>query len=282
MKVPWFILLMTTLFLVVLPLPDHQVHASRSNIIAERGHLAPNTAKHHKPPFRPGPWKPAHATFYGGSDGSQTMGGACGYENLIEEGYGLQTAALSQQLFNGGQTCGACYEIKCVNDAQWCKPGQPSMLVTATNLCPPNGQLSSQNGGWCNPPLEHFDIAQPAFVQVAEYKAGIIPVQYRRIPCQKKGGIKFTITGNPYFNMVLVWNVGGAGDVTSLQVKGGKKLKWTQMDRNWGQKWTTGAMMQGERLTFRVTTSDGKTSTSWNIVPENWQFGQTFEGKNFK
>ena len=81
--------------------------------------------------------------------------------------------------------------------------------------------------------------------------------------------------------MVLVWNVGGAGDVESLQVKGHKNLKWTQMARNWGQRWTVGAMMVGESLTFRVGTSDGRFSTSWHVAPEDWQFGQTFEGKNF-
>ena len=106
---------------------------------------------------------------------------------------------------------------------------------------------------------------------------------YCRVPCQKQGGIRFTITGNPYFNLVQVSNVGGAGDLISVEVKGDDKLRWTTLKRNWGQKWETDAMLVGEGLTFRVRTSDGKTSTSWHVIPKNWQFGQSFESpKNFK
>ncbi|KAJ0046185.1 hypothetical protein Pint_05064 [Pistacia integerrima] len=236
-------------------------------------------AKHYGSKLKPSRWQNAHATFYEGN--AKTFGGACGYEDVATQGYGTGTAALSKTLFNNGQTCGACYEIKCFNNPQWCKPGQPSLFVTATDLCPPNLALPNDNGGWCNPPRTHFDIAYPAFSQIAEYKAGIVPIQYRRLSCQKKGGIRFTITGNPYFNLVSVWNVGGAGDVVGVAVKGDRKLKWTPMKRNWGQKWESNAKMTGESLSFRVKASDGRTSTSWRVVPNNWQFGQTFEGKNF-
>ncbi|KAL3581098.1 hypothetical protein D5086_018933 [Populus alba] len=225
-------------------------------------------------------WKSATATYVKETSGSIIVEGACGYGDLHRATYGKYSAGLSSMLFNRGSTCGACFEVRCVDHILWCLQGSPSVFLTATDFCPPNYGLSSDYGGWCNFPKEHFEMSEAAFAEIAEKKADIVPVQHRRVKCDRRGGLRFTVSGNFHFYQVLISNVGLDGEVIAVKVKG-SRTAWIPMARNWGQNWQSNTNLIGQPLSFEVTTSSGRTLTSYNVAPANWQFGQIFEGKQF-
>ena len=212
-------------------------------------------------------------------------GGACGYgANDIQSLYSTRTAALSTPLFASGSGCGQCYELRCVN-SRWCNPGSPSVVVTGTNLCPPNWNLPSDNGGWCNPPRQHFDMAPPSFLILAPRVAGIVPVQFRRVPCQRSGGVRFYVQGNYYWLLLYVMNVGGSGDVGDLAVKraGEPDCNYVPASRNWGITYQVfAALGNAKGLVVRMTcySSPRKTIVVDDAITAWWSTGLSYQGSN--
>ncbi|EWM10128.1 expansin-A15 [Kutzneria sp. 744] len=217
--------------------------------------------------------RPAHGTFYTGD-----QGGACGYGNWQADHPGELSTAVSKVLFNNGLSCGERFTVRCV-DSRWCLPGNPVITVEVTNYCPPNPSLPNNDGGWCNPPLEHFDLSEKAFTTIAERQAGIVPITYVEAGTDGPSPLRFKIAGNPDFNLVLV-DSNSRWSTNAVWIKG-TGTDWLPMTRNWGMNWQSGRKLTGQALSFKVTDTHGRTVIRNNVFPADWKFGQTATAAGF-
>lgn len=70
-------------------------------------------------------------------------------------------------------------------------------------------------------------------------------------------------------------NVEGGGDIGAIWVKG-SRTKWICMTHNWGASYQAFAALEGQSLSFRITSySTRETIIAWNVAPANWNVGVT-------
>ncbi|KAG8100823.1 hypothetical protein GUJ93_ZPchr0013g34738 [Zizania palustris] len=222
-----------------------------------------------------GGWLNARATWYGAPNGAgpDDNGGACGFKNVNMPPFSAMTSCGNEPLFKDGKGCGSCYQIRCVGHPA-CSGFSETVIITDMNYYPVS--------------LYHFDLSGTAFGAMAKddrndelRHAGIIDIQFRRVPCQYSG---LTVTfhveqwSNPVYFAVLVEYENGDGDVVQVDLMestaadGEPTGVWTPMRESWGSIWRldTHHPLQAP-FSLRITNESGKTLVADQVIPVDWE-----------
>ncbi|KAG2550594.1 expansin-B2-like [Panicum virgatum] len=218
-----------------------------------------------------GGWLPAKATWYGAPNGAgpDDNGGACGFKGTNQYPFMSMTSCGNQPLFRDGQGCGSCYEIKCTGKNNPACSGQPRrVMITDMNYYPVAKY--------------HFDLSGTAFGALARpglndklRHAGIIDIQFRRVPCDNRGlTINFHVEqgSNPVYLAVLVEYANKAGTVLQMDLREAGSRSWTPMRRSWGSVWRLDSNHPLRApFSLRVRGEPRKPLVAYNVIPANWR-----------
>ncbi|KQK00497.1 expansin-B16 [Brachypodium distachyon] len=224
-------------------------------------------------------WHQATATWYGSADGDGSDGGACGYGTLVDVApMKARVGAVSPVLFKGGEGCGACYKVRCL-DAGICS--RRAVTVIVTDECP---------GGYCSSGRTHFDLSGAAFGRLAVAghggqlrNRGEISVVFRRTPCKYRGkNIAFRVVegSTSFWLSLLVEFEDGDGDIGSMQLKQAKSAQWQDMKHIWGATWSlTPGPLIGPFSVRLTTLTTKKTLSAQDVIPRNWTPKATYTSR---
>ncbi|CAN6283329.1 unnamed protein product [Urochloa humidicola] len=218
-------------------------------------------------------WTSCTAAFYGGPDGSGTMGKLAPrtvyftrsiYEHMLN-------TALSQTLFNDGVSCGQCYTITCdtsLPGGQYCKP-DTLITISATNLCPPSPATTAAPTSRCRS-RRGSTSGSPRPASSRCSTSGCSASAAAACALASTGSVTSCLSTSKT-------SAAAAPSVGAASVKG-DKTDWIEMSRNWGANWQplTGVVLVDQALSFTVSSTGGQNIQFLNAAPAWWQFGQTY------
>ncbi|KAF5934984.1 hypothetical protein HYC85_026113 [Camellia sinensis] len=220
-------------------------------------------------------WYPATATWYGSPDGDGSDGGACGYGSLVDvKPLRARVGAVSPVLFKGGEGCGACYKVKCLDDSIC---SRRAVTVIITDECP---------GGYCSAGRTHFDLSgaclRPHGLSLATITNYAIEAR-SPTPCKYPGkNIAFHVNegSTDYWLSLLVEFEDGDGDVGSMHIREASSIEWVEMKHIWGATWCiVGGPLKGPFSVKLTTLSTARTLSARDVIPSNWSPKATYTSR---
>ncbi|PON82933.1 Major pollen allergen Lol pI [Trema orientale] len=225
-------------------------------------------------------WGAAGATWYGSPNGAGSDGGACGYGAGVEQApFSSLISAGGPSLYNNGDGCGVCYQVKCTTNVNKACSGNP-VTVVITDECP-----------GCTNEAYHFDLSGTAFGAMATSgqadqlrNAGVLQIQYKRVNCNFPGKtITFKVDqgSNEQYFAALIEFEDGSGSLGAVELKQAlDQDSWQTMQRSWGAVWKldAGSKLQAP-FSIRLTSAgptNVQTVVANNVIPAGWSPGQTY------
>ncbi|THG13684.1 hypothetical protein TEA_007423 [Camellia sinensis var. sinensis] len=178
-------------------------------------------------------------------------GGACGYGSLVDvKPLRARVGAVSPVLFKGGEGCGACYKVKCLDDSIC---SRRAVTVIITDECP---------GGYCSAGRTHFDLSGAAFGRMAV------------------AGDNNELRSTDYWLSLLVEFEDGDGDVGSMHIREASSIEWVEMKHIWGATWCiVGGPLKGPFSVKLTTLSTARTLSARDVIPSNWSPKATYTSR---
>jgi hypothetical protein len=200
--------------------------------------------------------------------------GACGYGSFAETLYGGNVGGSSRDLYRNGVACGACYQMRCT-DSKLCNKSGTTIVVT-------DFTESSQTD---------FVVTRSTFSSMALpdqgdqlLNAGIIDIEYKRVPCQYKDqnmSVKVDkLSRYPNYLAVQFLYQGGQTDIVSVDVEQVGSSEKHDLKRNYGAVWDIENPPEGPLQFGFVIFSGYNGKRVWPtkpVLPSDWKVGGVYD-----